>query len=126
MVHRTSKIRHFHTPRVESKRARQEFRNRFCERVIRRAYAENDNFCNPAEKEIKSFEVDDANSLILKLGLKTGLDFHNIDDKSIILISLRDNELLISMGKFGVSELYRLAAVGCQMSPRRNTENRAR
>ena len=76
-------------------------------------------------KEIHGFEVDDANLIILKWGWKTGLDFHNVDDKSIILILKIDNELLIVISRFSVSELYRLAAVECQMSPRRNTEHRA-
>ena len=48
--------------------------------------------------------------------MKIGRDFHNNDDKSITLIPVRDNELLIVMGKFGVCELYRLAAVGSKIA----------
>ena len=48
------------------------------------------------------FEVTVPYLLILKWGLKTGLDFHNYADKSIILIPMRDNKLLIVMGKFDI------------------------
>ena len=80
----------------------------------------------PCRERDKGFEIEDANLLILKWGLRTGLNCHNDDDKSTIIIIMRVDALLLIMSKFGVSELYRLAAVGCQMSPRQNTENRAR
>ena len=61
----------------------QKFSNDLRGCYIWRAYAQSDNFCNPAEKEIHGFEVDDANLLILKWGMKTGFYFHKDDEESI-------------------------------------------